>query len=309
MYPSVLCFSKTQTLSMRDVVCTCTQPDQQALLPQSFVPPQPVPVPGVQRKIEVCIATNESDWEEAFRLVRKKYLERGYDPDGPGDVHFTLHHGLPDTTTFIARLEERIVGTVSVVLDNTLLGLPMESVYGEEVAQLRKEGRRLAEVTCLADDGLGLREFIPVYVALTGLMGQWGFDQGVDTYVITINPRHRAFYRKVMGFALFGPERPLPSVQDHPAVGYLLDIEMIKTSGHDMHQALFGKQVPSGALQFRSMPISLVRQLSCRSSVTTIQRIDRLLQAVQEHRGWVRAWPGGESNLVDLVAHLRKRAC
>ena len=50
----------------------------------------------------------------------------------------------------VAKEAERVIATLTLVMDNTLLGLPMEQVYGPEVAALRTQGRRLIEQS---DDG------------------------------------------------------------------------------------------------------------------------------------------------------------
>jgi hypothetical protein len=63
-------------------------------------------------------------------------------------------------------------------MDNRLLDLPMEGVYPEEIASLRREGRRIGETTTLADAGLGVREFIQVFVTLIKLAMQYHRNQG-----------------------------------------------------------------------------------------------------------------------------------
>ena len=39
---------------------------------------------------------------------------------------------------------------------------------------------------------------------------QYHVRRGGDTWVITVNPRHRGFYQKVMGFCRSGPVAPIP---------------------------------------------------------------------------------------------------
>src|SRR5215210_7168992 len=62
-----------------------------------------VMVPGVARDIEVGIASTASDWEAAFRLVRKNYVESGYEPESAKALRFTPYHALPDTRVFVAK--------------------------------------------------------------------------------------------------------------------------------------------------------------------------------------------------------------
>src|SRR5262249_34231498 len=153
------------------------------------------------------------EWEEAFQLVADNYRARGYETAAPGKIRFTPYHALPETVTFVAKHDNRVVATMSVVPDNTLLGLPLERIFPDEISALRVSGRRIAEATSLADTDLGLREFIPVFVALIKLAMQYHASQGGDTSVIAVNPRHSSFYKKVIGFVPLGDCRDYPLVQ------------------------------------------------------------------------------------------------
>jgi hypothetical protein len=250
---------------------------------------RPVPVTGVSREICVKIATTQSEWEDAFRLVALTYRSRGYEPEDTRDLRFTPFHALPDTVTFVAKHGNEVVATLSLVLDNVLLGLPMEGLYGPEVAGLRGAGRRLVEVTSLADQSLSLREFTPVFLALMRLMSQYGIRQNADTWAITINPRHRLFYTRVMGFVPLGEQRAYPSVQNHPAEAYMLDFEQLKTHNPDMLQKIFGEWLGHESLTACPMPCSLVRAFSARSRHADQETIQRIFQHVAE-RGTARRW-------------------
>ena len=82
----------------------------------------------------------------------------------------------------------------------------------------------MAEVISLAADSeVTPREFRPIFVTMIRLMMQYHVSHGGDTWVITVNPRHRDFYSKAMGFVPLGPPRPYADVQDHPAEAYMLD--------------------------------------------------------------------------------------
>src|SRR5207253_10166327 len=121
-----------------------------------------VKVPGPKRAIYVKIASERHEWEQAFQLVSKSYRARGYEPTSASSVRFTRHHALPDTMVFIAKHESRVLFTLSLVPDNTLLGLPMESIYEDEIQDLRNAGRRLGEVTSMADADVHPREFLQI---------------------------------------------------------------------------------------------------------------------------------------------------
>ena len=237
-----------------DVPC-----DQTTTILEKPCQPCAVRVPGIGRAIDVKIASKRSEWEAAYQLVAENYRNRGYDPPWGKALRFTPYHALPDTTTYIALSEGQVIGTLSLVLDNVLLGLPMESIYAEEIADLRRAHRRLGEVTSLADNGLSVREFIPIFVGLMSLMAQHFSSQGADTWVITVNPRHSSFYRKIMGFVPLGERRSYPTVQNHPAEAYMLDVPLLQTNAPQMYQQIYGEPLPPQVLQTPRMPAALVR--------------------------------------------------
>ena len=141
-------------------------------LPVQASDPEPVRVPGTTQDLVVKIASTRTEWHEAFQLVADNYQARGYEEAG-FDLRFTSYHALPDTATVVAKQGGRVVATFSLVPDNTLLGLPIEAVYRPEVQTLRRQGRRLAEVTNLAARDLGLRDFLLVFVTMVRLIMQY----------------------------------------------------------------------------------------------------------------------------------------
>jgi hypothetical protein len=237
----------------------------------------------------VKIASEMAEWEQAFRLVAENYRARGYESAESPALRFTPHHALPDTTTFVAKHEGTVLATLSLVSDNCLLGLPMECVYPEEIEALRGEGRNLVEVTSLADRDLSLREFVPVFNHLLKVMVQWGISQGADTWVITVNPRHRTFYRKALGFLPIGPWRPHPSVQNNPAEAYKLDVPQLARNAPKMHDFFFGDSLLSEVLTSHPMPPFLVRMFSRCSTAVDCQTIEEVLR-FSERFGSPRKW-------------------
>ncbi len=252
-------------------------------------PSRSLPVSGLSRRVVVQIASSASDWEQAFALAASSYQSRGYESPGVSRLRFTPYHALPDTVTLVAREGERVIATLSIVQDNTLMGLPMESVYAEEIAALRREGRRLFEVTTLADSGLGVREFVSVFVALIRLATQYHTHTGGDTGVIAVNPRHRAFYTRMLGFIELGPRRSYAAVQDHPAEALWIDEKLMRRNTPDMHATIFGERVPREALTASRLPHVLVRHFSQQSSLCEAEHIEAILSRT-EREGSPRRW-------------------
>ena len=250
-------------------------------------------VMGVTRDIQVKIATEQAEFEEAFALVAANYRARGYESPGDKPYRFTPYHALPTTVTMVAKREGKVVATLSFVPDTELLGLPMESIFGEEIAGLRREGRRMGEAMSLADSGLSIREFVQVFKAMIRLGMQYHASRGGDTFVITINPRHRNFYQKVLGFESLGPQRSYPTVQDHPAEAYLLDIESMKQNTPPMYQEVFGESLAESILTAGRWSVERVRYFGHRSTQIEVEVLEDLLDAI-EQAGDTSRWSEGD---------------
>jgi hypothetical protein len=252
------------------------------------VQPCSIPVQGLSRDIRVKIASTRDEWAQAFQLVADNYQSRGYEAPG-GDLRFTSYHALPDTVTFVAKCGARVIGTFSLVPDNTLLGLPIESIYSAEIKELRPAGRHLAEVTNLALRDLSLREFHHVFVALIRLMKQYHVRQGGDTWLITVNPRHRNYYCNTLGYIPFGSRRAYPAVGNHPAEALLVDVPLMRASAAKMYGCIFAESLPKAALNTPRMPPQLVRLFGGNSSQTDIRFVDEILRYL-ETAGSPRRW-------------------
>jgi hypothetical protein len=244
-------------------------------------------VPGIARTIEVKIASERKEWEQAFELLAETYRARGYESADSNGLRFTPFHALPDAVTFVAKHQGNVIATLSLVLDNCVIGLPMECVYGEEIEGLRRSNRRFGEVTSLADKGLSLREFIPVFVSLMRILAQYTVKHKADSWVISVNPRHRSFYRKVLGFIPLGPWREYPSVQNHPAEAYFLDVELLKAK-EAMYDQILGQTLTPEILEANPMPARLVREFSSQSSHADSLIIKNILEVVGRKTSMLR---------------------
>jgi hypothetical protein len=213
--------------------------------------------------MRVKFAAAADEWEEAFQLVTDNYRARGYELPGTGKVRFTPYHALPGTAVLVAVTGGRVAATFSIVADNRVLGLPIEHLYADEIRVLRLEGRRIFETISLADRDLSPREFIRVFLTMVHLAWQYG---GTETNVITLNPRHRDFYVKVLGYAPLGSCRACARVQGHPAEAFYLDPALMLARAPAMHQQIFGRRLPRQALIAPRMPADLLRSMAARSS-------------------------------------------
>lgn len=189
---------------------------------------------GIQ-KPNVKVAESRGEFETAFGMVHDVYVEMGYAEPHPSGLRATLHQLIPSTLVFLARDETRILGTVSLIFDEPGgMGLPMDVLYGEELAAFRGAEARLAEVSALAVDSRYRWLLIDEEGRRRGLF--WLLHQavlyyarrrGVDHLVITVNPRHVPFYERLYLFERFGEVKPYDSVRGAPAVPLQLDLNRL----------------------------------------------------------------------------------
>jgi hypothetical protein len=237
-------------------------------------------VPGIRRDIRVQFASTRQDWEEALQLVTDNYQARGFEEAG-NNLRFTSFQALPKTVVAVAKEAGHVVATFTLVPDNTLLGLPLEGLYRSQIQQLRAQGRKLVETGSLAERGLGMRDFIQVFVTLMQLGWQHTVGQGADTTVIAVNPRHSSFYSKLHGFVTLGPRLNYDRVQGAPAEAFYLTPELMRQRAPQMHRRIFGQELPAAVLNAPAMPADLIRHFARRSSQTKPRTIELLLGQVQ----------------------------
>lgn len=178
---------------------------------------RPQPAEPVRSQVfNVRLASNAGRQDAAGVLLRRMYAWRGYalDPAARQDG---------GRVTFYAETDGELVGTMSLALD--LHGrLPADENFGDCLAPLRLAGRRLCEPSRLAiDKGMSKR----VFAALIHISYLYAHRlRRFSDYVIEVNPRHVAFYQRMLGFSDFGGERDCSRV-GAPAVLLRLPLDVM----------------------------------------------------------------------------------
>jgi len=198
--------------------------------------------------IQIQVAATRSERQAAFELVYRSYLRAGLCAENEYGVRLTPYQLLPTTDIIIAQLRDEVISTLSLVRDGAL-GLPMEEIYPEEVADRRAAGLRLAEVSCLADRREGAARFFGLFCDMGRLMAQLGRKQGVDELLVTVHPRHAAIYRRYMAFEPIGDRREYPTVQGNPAVALSLNFARAKAESQRSWTEFFGQPLPDSVVQ------------------------------------------------------------
>jgi hypothetical protein len=155
-------------------------------------------------------------------LVQRRYESRGY-------------HALPTVSdpglyTFAAYDSGSLVGTLGVRLDSPA-GLKIEELYSGEIKALRTRDLRLTEFTRLAvTESAASKEVLGALFHTAVLFSQ--VVHGCTNVVIEVNPRHVAYYRRMLFFKPLGPERHLDRV-GAPAVALVLELTTLMNALND----------------------------------------------------------------------------
>ncbi|WP_426197473.1 N-acyl amino acid synthase FeeM domain-containing protein [Massilia sp. DWR3-1-1] len=205
--------------------------------PRATVPAAPaVPVSDVKRALHdgtrqvrrqdgaaeqvfhIRLADSSSHQQAAHLLIRKMYGWRGYAVEADGG-------GPSGRLTLFAECHGVVVGTLGLCLDGAV-GLPADENFREQLDILRDQGLRLCEPSRLAiDAGMTKRVFASM-IHVSYLYAH--VLHGYSDYIIEVNPRHVAFYQRMLGFERVGPVRPCSRV-GAPAVLLRLPLSVMAT--------------------------------------------------------------------------------
>lgn len=185
------------------------------------------------RHFKIRAADDHGQRSSTNILIKRRYEWRGY-----------RNVALPSEQaghriTLCATGEDGIIGTITVGLDGEE-GLNAEDAFRPEVSELRARGLRLCEFTKLAMDAAeGSKHVLAslFHVAYTIAHRIRGFD----TLLMEVNPRHVAYYRRMLGCQVLGAER-LNRRVSAPAVLLCMDFahtrEQIRRFGGRPEQAI-----------------------------------------------------------------------
>ncbi|MDQ7033120.1 MAG: hypothetical protein Q9M37_10480 [Desulfonauticus sp.] len=175
--------------------------------------------------VQTSFCYRKEDFEEAFSLLYKRYRQVGLIPEYSEKIFFTPYQALPNSRVCIARSLEtnRVTSTATLVIDSPL-GLPSDCLYKDIIDKLRKDRGLLAEFTCLAAEPDIFSRNGLFYVFR--LLYKYAIKNGVTDIVISIHPKHTAFYELILLFERVGSLRYYPNLIDAPA--YLERLDLIE---------------------------------------------------------------------------------
>ncbi len=171
------------------------------------------------------VASSILQRRRAWAMVYQSYLAKEFAEPNRDRLWYGLHDALPSTTTFNVTSRGREVSTLTVAFDSPAL-LPADTLYHDVLDGLRGDGRRPCEIISLASAGVSFREGTDALKELFRLayLTAIGIEHATDM-IITVNPRHTAFYERTLQFSAIGETRSYAKVSGAPAVLMRLELD------------------------------------------------------------------------------------
>jgi hypothetical protein len=150
----------------------------------------------------------------ASMLINRMYAWRGYGASHEfGDD--------PNRITLTATDKGEVVGTLTIGIDAPI-GLMADQIFKEELDDYRNRGARLCEITKLAFDPSVRSKTSLANLFHLAVIYARDIHNCTDA-VIEVNPRHRRFYERMLGFQQQGSLKVNPRVN---APSYLLHVKI-----------------------------------------------------------------------------------
>lgn len=193
---------------------------------------------------------------QAATLVREAYSRLGYRFRDGGAATAAAR---PPTAALQATTIATTLGTLSVNLDERD-GLRAEALYPTEVSEFRQRAR-LCEFTQLAlDTALAGREVLCSLFYVAYVFSH--LVHKANGLFVEVNPRHRCFYERMLGFRQVGEERICARVAA-PAVLLYLDFDFTRLQ---IERSRLGLSVAGTTLYRYAPPLGEERLLIERMS-------------------------------------------
>lgn len=206
------------------------------------------------------VAATRGQLHAAMRLVHDNYVRQGLIKPNKYGMRVIPQHAFPTTEVLVAARMEEVIATMSIVGDSRH-GLPLESLYPDEVEAFRERGFCVAEVGCLADRYDEAEGKAGSLFRLMALVAQRSKRNGIDVLLVVCHPRHAKFYERFLGFEQFGEEKPYEKVSGNPAVALSLDLHGLREHNPRAYRRLFGEPFPEETLRRRSVPQYVLDEL------------------------------------------------
>lgn len=175
---------------------------------------------------DLTVASSRQEREEAYRLVHRVYKAEGFTDPGSDGIWYSIHNALPSTVTFVVRDESGEAIAAGTAVPDSPFGLPMERMYGPEIAAMRKAGRRMCEINSLVSTvtGEGWRGRMIILKVFSAALAYIRDVLNYDDLVCVASPKHARFYGHVLMLDTIGGLRADPHANGAESIALRLDI-------------------------------------------------------------------------------------
>ena len=171
--------------------------------------------PQISRRLfQIRMADSAGRRSDASILINRMYATRGYRSAGLPE------RAAPSRITLVASEHDATIGTITIGFDSPT-GLLVEDLFAAETQELRRAGRTVCEFTKLAMDSVVRSTRVLATLFHVAFIYSHRI-MGASDLLIEVNPRHTAYYKRMLGFEVITPAR-LNHRVNAPAVLMRLD--------------------------------------------------------------------------------------
>jgi hypothetical protein len=208
------------------------------------------------------IASTRAELEACFALLHDAYVASGFMQPHPSGLRVTPYHALPTTTTLCAKLDGRVVGTLSIVREG-VFGFPMQTAF--DISAVRAKPGQIAEISALAIHPSCRKTGGSILFPLMKFMHEYCVRY-FDTrhLLIAVNPNKIEMYESLLFFRRLEAQTVdrYDFANGAPAVGATLDLHEARAiferayggmpGRRNLHRYFF--ETTLDAIQFPSRP-------------------------------------------------------
>jgi len=151
----------------------------------------------------------------AYQMVYDNFLKMGYILKNESGMRVRLFEAVPETATFIAKVNGKIIGVTSAIIDSPDLGVPADKTFRQEIDELRRNGGKICEGTNWVIDPEYRRTNVMPELMRTCFAHS--LMAGCNAMLATISPGHQSYY-KIICFDTVGSERSSSPEIDDPVI-------------------------------------------------------------------------------------------
>lgn len=182
-----------------------------SLLPESLrlhIIRSKVQIPSGIDNIVLKIADTQEELEQAYRLLHDSYVGQKLMDVHPSNMRFNIWSALPYTSVVIAKIENEVVGTVSLICDSPVQ-LPADKIFLNENNYFRSQKQRLVEASAFAVNPKYRQSGHKISLYLMKYLYQYTSSiLKADLLIATVRVSAVDFYKALFAFSQNGKNTP-----------------------------------------------------------------------------------------------------